>query len=71
MVTALFAFFYALGSICLGYYASGKLLCHRSRILLSVGIAYSVGAFLGPLGAVVSSVPSAIIANRNSDSRGG
>lgn len=63
-VIAVASFAYAGTSVFLGYKASAMLPIGRQVVLLPFGIAFSLGAVLGPLGCVSLSVPTVLVANR-------
>ena len=56
---------FAIVNIILGAKASNGIVNRRSRIFGTLGVSYSLGLLLGPLGIIIITVPALLIANRN------
>jgi len=62
------AFLYAGGSVFLGYKASVTL-PNLYRLLVPLSFAFSMGAFFGPLGSLLLSVPALMVSRRSAEAQ--
>lgn len=59
------AIVFAVVNVFLGYRAGSSVRYKRRRVFASLGVSYTIGLLLGPLGVIILCLPSVLIANRN------
>ena len=62
------AIVFAIANVALGYKSSVNIPHNRYRVFGALVASYTVGLFLGPLGIIILTVPSVLIANRSTQS---
>lgn len=62
------AILFTMVNMMLGYKSGVSVLYHRRRVFGALVASYAFGLMLGPIGIIILTVPSVLIANRNSQS---
>jgi hypothetical protein len=62
------AILFTLANIVIGYQSARSICRKRRRVFAALGLSYLIGVPLGPLGVVVLSIPSVLLANSSVDS---
>ena len=55
---------FAIANVTLGVLACRHVSRHRRRIFAALGVSYTIGVLLGPLGCLLLTIPSVWVANR-------
>ena len=63
------AIVFAIANVTLGVLASRRVSHYRRRVFAALGLSYAAGVPLGPLGCMLFSIPSVLIASRGAEGR--